>query len=91
MSQEPTLTSTEQKDIMHLLFKTDGGRQLLAHWDYTHVRSLPFINGQMDQRDIDILLGKAAFVIDIKNVLDFGVTDTEEDSYAGPDTFPDPE
>ena len=78
MNIDPTLTPQEQKDIIDLLFLTEGGRKLLAYWEYTHVRSVPFINGEMKQRDIDMMLGKAAFVIDIKNVLDFGVTATEE-------------
>ena len=85
MKTDPTLTPQEQKDIIDLLFRTLGGCKLLAYWEYTHIRSVPFINGAMQQRDIDIMLGRAAFVIDIKNVLDFGVTDTEETYHGRPD------
>jgi len=87
--KDPTLTPNSYKMVCDALFGSEGGRLLLNHWEYMFVRQIDENYATLPDRALGIHLGKRSFVIDLMNVLDYGV-EKEEDLTYEPGAEPEP-
>ena len=89
MIRDPQLTPEDIKHLYTMLFASEAGRLCLDYWEWMYVREHSVLV-HMSERELFITLGKQAFVLDIMNVLDYGVLDSTKELTDATGTRPDP-